>query len=331
MAVTNILSSIIRTNTYPISKTVNASNNCGTFCLTLSSTWTEQMLSELPTLNISFWTDSTTRIASIDVDMKTVNDDTIKISPTEPYAIPMYDLPTQFIVKITPLFDQYALYSHNEQIKNGNIESFNTSAIGVVDTNTDSYSSELWNTPTSTFNVSLDFDDTNLKAGGGGGGGASTATDVSYDNSTSGLSATNVQDAIDEVQDNIDNLPEPMIFKGSLGTGGTITSLPTASEGNKGFTYKVITAGTYQGVEAKVGDTLISDGTTWVLIPSGDEPSGTVTNVDIQSTNSDLTVAGSPITSSGTISIQFTPTILTQEAYDAITNKDLPLYFIYET
>ena len=35
--------------------------------------------------------------------------------------------------------------------------------------------------------------------GGGGGGGATTAYDVSYDNSASGLISTNVQDAIDEL------------------------------------------------------------------------------------------------------------------------------------
>ena len=97
-------------------------------------------------------------------------------------------------------------------------------------------------------------------------------------------------------------LPEPMIFKGSLGTGGTITTLPTASSSNKGYTYKVITAGTYASQSAKVGDTFISDGSVWVLIPSGDEPSGTVTNVAV-SNGGGLTVSGSPITSSGTITI----------------------------
>ena len=69
----------------------------------------------------------------------------------------------------------------------------------------------------------------------------------------------------------IDNLPEPMVFKGTLGTGGTITSLPTASSSNKGFTYKVITAGTYASQSAKVGDVFTSNATEWVLIPSGDE------------------------------------------------------------
>jgi hypothetical protein len=59
----------------------------------------------------------------------------------------------------------------------------------------------------------------------------------------------------------IGNLPEPMIFKGSLGTGGTITDLPVAAASNEGWTYKVISNGTYASQSAKVGDTFISDGT----------------------------------------------------------------------
>ena len=94
----------------------------------------------------------------------------------------------------------------------------------------------------------------------------------------------------------ISGLPEPMIFKGSLGTGGTITTLPAAAASNEGFTYKVITAGTYASQSAKVGDTFISDGSAWVLIPSGDEPSGTVTSI---ATSSPIT--GGTITTSGTI------------------------------
>ena len=75
----------------------------------------------------------------------------------------------------------------------------------------------------------------------------------------------------------IDNLPEPMIMKGTLGTGGTITSLPTASASNEGFVYKVITAGTYAGQAAKVGDFFVSckpegaSAYSWVWFPSGDE------------------------------------------------------------
>lgn len=97
-------------------------------------------------------------------------------------------------------------------------------------------------------------------------------------------------------------LPEPMVFKGSLGADGTITTLPTASSSNKGYVYKVITAGTYASQSAKIGDTFVSDGSAWVLIPSGDEPSGTVTNVAVAN-GGGLTVSGSPITSSGTITV----------------------------
>lgn len=98
----------------------------------------------------------------------------------------------------------------------------------------------------------------------------------------------------------IENIPDPMIFKGSLGTGGTITSLPTASNSNTGFTYKVITAGTYAGQAAKVGDTFISDGTIWNLIPSGNEPSGTVTSITLDATSPILINSSNAITTSGT-------------------------------
>ena len=54
----------------------------------------------------------------------------------------------------------------------------------------------------------------------------------------------------------IDNLPEAMVFKGTLGVGGTIQTLPVASAENEGWTFKCITAGTYEGLTLKVGDTV---------------------------------------------------------------------------
>lgn len=91
-----------------------------------------------------------------------------------------------------------------------------------------------------------------------------------------------------------------MVFKGTLGTGGTITTLPTASADTVGDTYKVITAGTYANIAAKVGDVFTcSNAPAWVLVPSGDEPSGTVTNI---ATGTGL--SGGPITTSGTISLK---------------------------
>ena len=49
---------------------------------------------------------------------------------------------------------------------------------------------------------------------------------------------------------------DAMIFKGTLGTSGTITALPTTY--NIGWTYRVITAGTYAGATCEVGDLIIA-------------------------------------------------------------------------
>ena len=79
--------------------------------------------------------------------------------------------------------------------------------------------------------------------------------------------------------------------------------MPAAASENKGHTYKVITnhSADNKCPACKAGDMIISNGSAWVVIPSGDEPSGTVTSV---ATGTGLT--GGPITSSGTISINRT-------------------------
>lgn len=61
---------------------------------------------------------------------------------------------------------------------------------------------------------------------GQGGGGSSSAEDVSYDNTTSGLTATNVQDAIDEVAQGETSQPD-FILKGN--TSGTPTTSDISS------------------------------------------------------------------------------------------------------
>jgi len=95
-----------------------------------------------------------------------------------------------------------------------------------------------------------------------------------------------------------------MVFKGSLGTGGTITALPTASSSTVGDTYKVIKDGTYASQAAKAGDVFVcSDEPAWVLIPSGDEPKGTVTSVTLKATSPIAIDSTSAITSSGTRTI----------------------------
>ena len=79
--------------------------------------------------------------------------------------------------------------------------------------------------------------------------------------------------------------------------------MPAAASENKGHTYKVITnhSADTKCPACKAGDMIISNGSAWVVIPSGDEPSGTVTSI---ATGTGL--SGGPITSSGTISIDRT-------------------------
>lgn len=72
------------------------------------------------------------------------------------------------------------------------------------------------------------------------------------------LSTYNIKDVT--ARQMIQDLPTPMVFKGTLGVDGTISSLPSPSPANNGFTYKVITDGTYAGKPAKVGDIFISNG-----------------------------------------------------------------------
>jgi len=66
---------------------------------------------------------------------------------------------------------------------------------------------------------------------------------------------------------------DAMVFKGTLGAGGTVTALPDTHE--VGWTYKVATAGTYAGQACEVGDMIIcvTDGTQasgldWAVIQS---------------------------------------------------------------
>ena len=96
----------------------------------------------------------------------------------------------------------------------------------------------------------------------------------------------------------------PMIFKGTVGSSGTVewSALPAAAAGNRGWTYKVITTHATAPV-CEEGDTIISDGSAWVVIPSGDEPDGTVKSIAAGTGLTTNQANAGPITSSGTISL----------------------------
>ena len=136
------------------------------------------------------------------------------------------------------------------------------------------------------------------------GGAAKLGVSKEITKGSADLDLATAKAVYDAIHNAIGDLTKPMIFKGSVGTDGTVSSLPAASSDNEGFVYKVITEGTYGGQVAKIGDTLISNGSKWELIPSGDEPNGTVTSVNITAdSGSGLTTSGGPITSSGSVSI----------------------------
>jgi hypothetical protein len=83
--------------------------------------------------------------------------------------------------------------------------------------------------------------------------GAGYAVETTLAGSTTALPRA---DAVKTYVDNLLSANDAMIFKGTLGTGGTITALPTTY--NIGWTYKVITAGTYAGKVCEVGDLIIA-------------------------------------------------------------------------
>lgn len=96
---------------------------------------------------------------------------------------------------------------------------------------------------------------------------------------TTNAEATNkgyVDESISKALSSVD----AMTFKGTLGEGGTITSLPIASAIN-GDTYKIIAAGTYAGQECEIGDLIIATRNGSTLDPLKNEDWVVVqTNID---------------------------------------------------
>ena len=103
-----------------------------------------------------------------------------------------------------------------------------------------------------------------------------------------------------------------MVFKGSVGdtsAGADVATLPTSGV-QRGWTYKVHTAGSYGGHSCDVGDLLIATGTetagvitsglTWSYIPSGDDTDSkfglSVSNNKISLTNTTLGTEAGDVT-----------------------------------
>ena len=94
---------------------------------------------------------------------------------------------------------------------------------------------------------------------------ASTAKLAWDSNALGGSSLKNINDRIDSAI----AANDAMHYIGTLGTSGTITTLPSTAR--IGDAYKVINDGTFNGIAAETGDLFIYSSSGWNLIPSGDD------------------------------------------------------------
>ena len=171
-----------------------------------------------------------------------------------------------------------------------------------------------------------------IKESGGGGGGSSggTAADISYDNSKSGISAANVQEAIDALSVLTLTIQAVPAQSGSLTYTGS-TQSPTwkgydSSMMTIGGVTSGINAGTYTATFTPIGKYVWTDGTqeaksvSWTIgraeVKNVPAQTGSVTyNGSAQSpswsnyNSSQLTIGGtSSATNAGSYSATFTPT-----------------------
>lgn len=137
MASTTLLSSISRTGTVPIVKTISAPDCKGYLSVTISN-WTKQMFYELVCLHIDVYT----TVSGEDVKYKQISLCCSFNMKKDSYSFILKDLPMNCKFYITPVFNNDALAARNDLIDNGLIEG------------------TKWTTPTDTFDVTVVFYDT---------------------------------------------------------------------------------------------------------------------------------------------------------------------------
>lgn len=163
--------------------------------------------------------------------------------------------------------------------------------------------------------------------------------------STPALSATSsalasgdtLLSALTKLQNRIYNVEQSTAsvfdFKGTIGTGGTVTALPTSGVVS-GDSYRVITAGTYAGETCEVGDIIIAvtDDPTWTIVQTNIDTANLLTK-DMVGTNSDIVLSGGKLTlktfpdphenaSQSTLSSSNSVTVITSVAFDGYGRMD---------
>lgn len=123
-------------------------------------------------------------------------------------------------------------------------------------------------------------------------GKTGSTTDVDFVNGKAALDVYTIEQADAKITEEIAaklQAADAMVFKGTVGAGGTVETLPAITAASNGDTYKVIgtiedtsnITGIPVGGTVKVGDLLVASGTegtngkltdgSFILIPSGDE------------------------------------------------------------
>jgi len=93
------------------------------------------------------------------------------------------------------------------------------------------------------------------------------AVEIKYDNTTSGLTATELQAATDELANLIATLPDPIVYKGTWSAATNTPTLANTDTGKTGWLYQVSAAGSVNfgagAISFDIGDKVVNNGTTW--------------------------------------------------------------------
>lgn len=157
MSSTVLLTTIQRADNVPLMYTINAPYNCGTVSLVTTDAYTEKMFAELPNLVFSIYTLEANRYVLYRPRALSM---VIPKADTPTSAI-LVDIPTSCMLAITPVFDAFALESHNQEV-----------AIT---------GGKRWTSLSPSFPIKVIWDNANVIADSGGGSG-DTYTKEEVDN-----------------------------------------------------------------------------------------------------------------------------------------------------
>lgn len=155
----------------------------------------------------------------------------------------------------------------------------------------------------SDWNVTSNTSDAYIKNKPTIGAAAAKGVDTSISSGSTSTNLPTTQAVANFVSSEIGAV-DAMRFKGTIGTGGDISSLPTSGV-KVGDTYRVITAGTYAGQTCEIGDLIIATSTTPTWTVAQTNIDGAITNI---TGTSPVSVTGSGSTRNISVPVATTTT-----------------------